>query len=186
MTRPKTKPVVTVFGSSRPRQGEAEYETAFELGQLLASAGFALCNGGYGGIMEATARGAKEAGGTTIGVVSKIFSMKSNSFIDRKIATASLVERLMKLIELGDAYVVLKGGTGTLVELAMVWELMNKRLLAKKPIVAIGNSWSPVIRTLRDQLLHEGRSDGAEYVTLVASPGDCVEVLKETVQKSDL
>ena len=185
MTRSAAKPVVTVFGSSRPQQGDDEYQTAYELGGLLAAAGFVVCNGGYGGIMEATARGAKEAGGATIGVVAGIFSTKPNSFIDRKIVTASLVERLMKLVELGDAYVVLRGGTGTLVELAMVWELMNKGFLAKKPIVAIGKTWSSVIETLREQLRYEGRRGAAKYVTLVSSPKKCVEVLKERLQKQN-
>lgn len=171
--------VVTVFGSSKPREGDAEYETAQEVGRRLAEAGFTVCNGGYGGIMEASARGAKEAGGVTIGVVARIFSTVSNPFIDRKIVENSLVDRLMKLIELGDAYVVLKGGTGTLVELALVWELMNKRLAAEKPIVVVGSFWSPVIKTLNEDLAYEGSGFATKHVTVVSTPKKCVEVLKK-------
>lgn len=174
--------VVTVFGSSKPREGDAEYETAREVGRLLAEAGFTVCNGGYGGTMEASARGAREAGGATIGVVARIFGAVSNPFIDRKIVENSLVDRLMKLIELGDAYVALKGGTGTLVELALVWELMNKRLAAEKPIVVMGNFWSPVIKTLNEELAYEGTGSATRHVTVVSTPKKCVEVLKERFQ----
>ena len=174
--------VVTVFGSSKPREGEAEYAIAREVGRRIAEAGFAVCNGGYGGIMEASARGAKEAGGATIGVVASIFSKSANAFIDRKILKDSLVDRLMALIELGDAYVVLKGGTGTLVELAMVWELMNKRLAVEKPILLMGNFWSPVMKTLNGQLAYEGRGAATKYVTRVSTPMKCAEVLKERLR----
>ena len=63
--------IVTVFGSSRPGEGDEEYLLAYEVGKNLALNGFTVCNGGYAGIMEASARGAKEAGGKTIGVTFK-------------------------------------------------------------------------------------------------------------------
>jgi uncharacterized protein (TIGR00725 family) len=49
--------IITVYGSSRPKFGEEEYQTAYELGKLLANSGFTVCNGGYGGTMEASAQG---------------------------------------------------------------------------------------------------------------------------------
>ena len=55
--------IITVFGSSRPENGHADYADAFELGRSLATAGFDVCTGGYGGVMEAVSRGASEAGG---------------------------------------------------------------------------------------------------------------------------
>jgi len=82
--------------------------------------------------MEASARGAKEAGGKTIGVTFNIKGRAANSWIDEQIHVPALIDRMMKLVELGDAYVVLKGGTGTLLELAAVWEFINKGLLAEK------------------------------------------------------
>ena len=59
--------IVTVFGSSRPRAGDADYEEARTLGRALAKHGFSVCSGGYGGVMEAASRGAKEGGGKTLG-----------------------------------------------------------------------------------------------------------------------
>jgi uncharacterized protein (TIGR00730 family) len=128
--------IVTVFGSSRPSEGDEEYRLAYEVGKNLARNGFTVCNGGYTGIMEASARGAKEAGGKTIGVTFKNNFKKSlNRWIDEEMFQTTLIERMMKLVELGNAYVVLKGGTGTLLELAAVWEFINKGLLKEKPIV---------------------------------------------------
>ncbi len=171
--------VVSIFGSSRPQPGDAEYQLAFETGKLLADAGFTVCNGGYRGIMEATAGGAKAAGGTTIGVVSSFFSVTANKFIDRTIVTEALTDRLLKLIELGDAYAILKGSTGTLLELAAVWEFINKGVMKTKPIILIGNFWTPVVLTLRGELLHEGKGEIASVVRVVPSAEECVKILRK-------
>lgn len=175
--------IVSVFGSSRVPQGSAEYQTAYSVGKLLAEAGCAVCNGGYGGTMEASARGAKEAGGKTIGVVTEVFSVEANPFIDEKIVTKSLIERLMKLIELGDAYIVLRGGTGTLLELAAVWEHINKRLIAEKPIITVGTFWSGVITTMKEELAWEGKVDASKHVTEASSPSEGVRLLQEKLRQ---
>src|SRR5579872_6282890 len=122
---------VTVFGSSLPVGGSAIYSDALRLGKLLAEAGYAICNGGYGGLMEASARGAGEAGGHTIGITCAIWPRPANAYIVEEIRTRNFPERLLTLIERGDAYVVLPGGTGTLAELGLVWEMMNKGSLSK-------------------------------------------------------
>ncbi|MEK6756793.1 MAG: LOG family protein [Bacteroidota bacterium] len=171
--------VISVFGSSKPREGDKEYRLAQELGRELARAGFVICNGGYGGIMEASARGAKEAGGQTIGVTVKIYSRTANRWVDKEIRTKSLVERLANLVDTADAYVILKGGTGTLLELAYVWEFINKGMIPEKPIVLVGDFWKSVVETLREELLWEGLGDCTRFLTIVQSPQECVEVLKE-------
>ncbi len=174
---------VTIFGSSRPNFGEVEYQTAYELGRLLAQSGFTVCNGGYGGTMEASARGASEAGGKTIGVVCERFGTKANQFIQETIMTKTHSERLHKLIELGDAYVVLKGSTGTLVELALVWEYMNKSLLKEKPIILVGDFWKPIIETLRNELVFEGNEFATRYVTICQTAELSVSILQEKLMR---
>jgi uncharacterized protein (TIGR00730 family) len=171
--------VITVFGSSRPIEGGTEYQLAYEVGKHLARAGFTLCNGGFGGSMEASARGAKEAGGRTIGVTFDIKGRAANSWIDENIHVPALIDRMMKLVELGDAYVVLKGGTGTLLELAAVWEFINKGLLAEKPIVIIGDFWKSVVETLREELLWEGVGDCTKFIHRASSPEECALLLKQ-------
>jgi uncharacterized protein (TIGR00730 family) len=171
--------VVTIFGSSKPQRGEPDYQLAHRVGTLLAGAGFTICNGGYGGTMEATARGAKEAGGSTIGVTMEFVKPQANQWIDRTIVVKTLVDRLMKLTELGDAYVVLRGGTGTLLELAAVWELMNKRVIRSRPVVVIGEFWNSTVETVKRELTLEGLEWSTRYVTVAKTPEECAKVLKE-------
>jgi uncharacterized protein (TIGR00730 family) len=171
--------VITIFGSSRPMEGDEEYQLAYEVGKQLSLAGFSVCNGGFGGIMEASARGAKEAGGKTIGVTFNIKRRAANSWIDENIHVPALIDRMMKLVELGDAYVVLKGGTGTLLELAAVWEFINKGLLAEKPILIIGDFWSGVVETLREELLWQGVGDCTKFIHCASSPVECALFLKQ-------
>jgi hypothetical protein len=171
--------VVTVIGSSRPTEGNEEYQLAYEVGKHISLAGFTVCNGGFGGSMEASARGAKEAGGRTIGVTFDIQGRAANSWIDKNIHVPALIDRMMKLVELGDAYVVLKGGTGTLLELAAVWEFINKGLLGKKPIVIIGDFWKSVVDTLREEMLWEGVGDCTKFIHRASSPEECASFLKQ-------
>jgi len=168
---------VIVFGSSRPREGSREYNVAYEVGRLVAESGYTLCNGGYGGTMEASARGAKDAGGSTVGVVAEFFSVEPNPYIDHRVVVTSPADRLLKLLELGDAYVILRGGTGTLVELATAWEYANKRVIKAKPIIVVGNFWSKVIDALKKELVRERRRSAAHYVTVVRSARQCIELL---------
>lgn len=147
--------IVAVFGSSKPRFGDPQYATAYDVGRTIAELGLTLCNGGYGGVMEASARGAAEAGGHTIGVTCTRFARSGpNAYIRQEIPTFDLLQRLNTLIRLGRAFVVLPGGTGTLAELGLAWELLNKRLLGKneRPLIMFGEHWRPVVDcVLREQ-----------------------------------
>ena len=175
-----SQPVITIFGSSRPRPGDAEYILAHDIGARLAREGFTICNGGYRGIMEASARGAKEAGGQTIGITTGFFpGATANQWIDEAVCVPTLHERLLKLIERGDGYVVLKGGTGTLLELAASWEYMNKGVIKQKPIVVVGSFWDGIVDTLKQELGWEGLETCIRFVSVVATPADCVQRLKE-------
>ncbi len=175
--------IITVFGSARQEENTPDYMLAYDLGKELASAGFILCNGGFRGVMEASARGAKEAGGKTIGVTFDISGRKPNPWVDEIVHVPQLIDRMLKLIELGDAYVVLKGGTGTLLEFVAVWEYVNKGLMREKPIVLIGNFWRRVVTTMREELLWEGIGDCTKLVRHVSSPKECVELLQLTVNR---
>ena len=146
----KTEKIVTIFGSSRPREGDAEYQEARELGKLLALRGLAVCSGGYGGVMEGVSRGAKEAGCATYGVTGEFFARPANEWIDTEVRTKTWQERLFELIRLADGFAVCKGGTGTLVELAVVWEMLNKSVMSGKPIAVVGNFWQPILDRVRE------------------------------------
>jgi uncharacterized protein (TIGR00725 family) len=164
--------IITVFGSSRPRVDDADYEEACTLGEALAENGFAICSGGYGGVMEAVSRGAKEAGGKTYGITAEFFKRKANEWIDVEVRKKTWEERLFSLIEFGDGFVACKGGTGTLVELAVVWEMLNKSVMKTKPFVTLGDFWQPILERVRQ--VEQGPGVSTEGPTWGEAKGNLV------------
>jgi hypothetical protein len=172
--------IVTVFGSSRPRVGEAEYEEARRLGAALAERKMIVCTGGYGGVMEAVSRGAKEAGGRTLGVTAEFFKVRANAWVDEEIRVATWQERLFELVRRGSGYVACKGGTGTLVELAVVWEMLNKSVITGKPFVVLGEFWQPILARVRE--VERGHASNwaeanGEVVHVARNPAEVAEFL---------
>src|SRR5271155_1419410 len=177
--------IVTVFGSSRPRAGEPQYVAAHALGGALASKGFVVCSGGYSGVMEAVSRGAKEAGGRTLAITAKFFKARANKWVDEEVRMKTWQARLFELIKRGRGYVACPGGTGTLVELAVVWEMINKGAMSKKPVVVLGDFWQPVIERVREvELGHPSRwgEGGAPLVHAAPSPAAAADYLAEYFQ----
>lgn len=174
------KKTITIFGTGRAEPGDSAYTLAERLGKLLAQAGFAIANGGYGGTMLAAAEGATEAGGETIGVTCPAFARtpggyvnRANKYISREIVTDSLDDRLDTLIKLGQGYVILPGGTGTLLEFIKVWELKNKGFLeADKPIILVGKFWRPLV-----DLITTEDTDSGRHIYQVDEPEQVVKLI---------
>jgi uncharacterized protein (TIGR00730 family) len=177
--------IITVFGSSRPREGDAEYDEARELGRALASSGFTVCSGGYGGVMAAVSRGAKEAGGRTQGVTAEFFSAKANPWIDDEMRVATWQDRLFELIQRAQGFVACKGGTGTLVELAVVWEMLNKSVMSSKPFAVLGPFWCPILERVREvELAHHapwGEANG-RLIHVASTPVEAAGHLQERLR----
>lgn len=148
---------VTIFGSSIPKPGEEQYEIAYQLGSKLADEGFNICTGGYGGIMKAASKGAYDKGGLVYAVTVDNWNSNPNPYITIEVRGKTLFERIEKLIEMGDAYVVLQGGTGTFLELAAVWEYANKKLQHEKPIICHSQMWKEIVAVMNKQMEYEGR-----------------------------
>jgi uncharacterized protein (TIGR00725 family) len=177
---PGLNSVITVFGSARVRRGSAEYEEALQLGRSLAESGLAICSGGYGGVMEAVSRGASEAGGEVIGVTSRVFRSKANPWVASECRVGNWQERLFELVRRGQGYVACPGGTGTLVELAVVWEMLNKGIMRAKPLVVLGPFWLPVIERVEQAETMRGAAgvaDGDRAVYHAGTPGDAARYL---------
>ena len=136
---------ISVFGGAQPREGEAAYSEAFELGRMLAERGHTVLTGGYIGTMEAVSRGAHEAGGHVIGVTCEDIELwrkvKANSWVKEEIRKKTLVERLHTLIHESDAAFALPGGAGTLTEISLMWNLMIVESLHRRPLILIGRGW---------------------------------------------
>ncbi len=139
---------VSVFGSSQPKEGDATYTEAMELGRLLAERGHTVLTGGYMGTMEAVSRGAREAGGHVIGVTCEEIEAwrpnKANAWVAEEIRKKTLLERLHTLIHESDAALALPGGPGTLAEISVMWNLMIVESLHRRPLILIGDGWQSV------------------------------------------
>ena len=133
---------ITVFGGSQPKQGDAAFAEACELGKLLAEAGHTVLTGGYIGTMEAVSRGANEAGGHVIGVtcvnIEAWRPVKPNAWVQEERRFATLQERLNELVLACDAAIALPGGPGTLTEIALTWNLMIVHSIPPKPLILTG------------------------------------------------
>lgn len=110
-----------------------EYETAFELGRSLASLGIIIICGGLGGVMEAVCKGAKDADGTTVGILPGE-QIEANSYVDIPIVTAMSHARNNIVVRSGECVVAVGGGYGTLSEIAIAIKL-------GKPVIGI-NTWT--------------------------------------------
>ncbi len=155
--------IISVFGSARVKEGSEFYELAYRIGYTLGRLGWIVCNGGYGGVMLASAKGCKDAGGKTIGIICKLFSRSGpNEYIDEVVIAEDLFDRLNYLIYPAKGYIILPGGSGTLVELALVWELVAKGLLSKRPIILVGEFWKETIEKGSSE-----RPESKEYITFI-------------------
>lgn len=169
-------PIVTVLGASSSGEGTYEYDSAVYIGKSLAQQGLDIATGGYMGIMEAALRGASDYNVRRIGVTTRFYGNKPrNNFVSEEINTETYWDRFNKLVELGDAYVILPGGTGTLAELANLWLMKSRGMIPDKPLVCIGEQWNEVIQTVvfysESALLHmenlkifETAEDAVEYL----------------------
>jgi uncharacterized protein (TIGR00725 family) len=171
---------VTVFGSAFPKDGEEEYSCAYHLGKLLAQKGFDVNTGGYRGIMEAVSKGVSENGGEATGITLSYVKNQPNVYLNRNIICDSLFERISKLVELGDAYIILRGGTGTLLEFATVWEYLNKNLMEPKPVACHSLMWKEIGTIVNKQLEKEGRE--INRISFFEDINEMVEFISNNLQ----
>jgi len=167
---------ITIFGSSVPVEDESQYKFAYRLGALLAQNGFNICTGGYKGIMEAASKGAYDNGGLVYGVTVDLWNSEPNRYLTIEVREEKLFERIVKLLELGDAYIILQGGTGTLLEFAAVWEFANKNLQQPKSIICHSKMWKEIVDVMNKQMLIENRR--TDLISCFDSPEEILKYLK--------
>jgi uncharacterized protein (TIGR00730 family) len=169
------KKFITVFGSYRAGEDDAEYKAAYELGYKIAQKGFILKNGGGSGIMEASRLGVEKGGGKVIGVVlSALKNERAGNTCEDIIECRDIYQRLKVLIEGSEAFIIFGGGTGTLAELALVLDLKNKGLISiGVPIICYGSFWEGVVDILKD----EPSYSGTKYTDLIKFSQSVDEIL---------
>jgi len=176
-------PCVTVFGSARYAEGHPAYALAREMGGALARAGFTVMTGGGPGLMEAANRGAKEAGGRSVGCnITLPVEQKPNPYLDRWVETRSFFVRKVVLAKYSYAFVAAPGGLGTLDELFEVAVLVQTGKMRDFPLVLLGvEYWKPLMDFLRDRLVPARTIDSAdaERFRLTDSPEEAAEYIRE-------
>jgi len=171
--------VITVFGGSAPKPSELAYRQALSLGQKLAEAGFAVATGGYIGTMEAVSKGASLAGGRVIGVtcdhIETWRGVQPNAWVQEEVRSRTLRERLNRLVEIGDAWIALPGGIGTLSEVSLCWSLLQTREVAPRPLILIGAMWQESMASFQQSGSDYLRRKDVDLLTFAADEGAAVE-----------
>jgi uncharacterized protein (TIGR00730 family) len=174
---------VSVFGSARSKPGSMECELAERLGAALARAGYAVITGGGPGVMEATNKGATEAGGRSIGLGIELpFEQGLNEWVDLGIDFRYFFVRKTMFVKYAQAFVVLPGGFGTMDELFEALTLVQTRKVTRFPVVLMGvDYWSGLLDWLRGTMVGEGKIS-AEDVELLCVTDDVGEAVRHIVQ----
>jgi uncharacterized protein (TIGR00730 family) len=138
-------PCITVFGSARFSEGHPAYEVAREVGRELVQLGFTVMTGGGPGIMEAANRGARDAGGCSVGCNIELpFEQDPNPYLDEWVSCRYFFVRKVLLFKYSYGFVVLPGGLGTLDELTEALTLIQTTKIRQFPVVLMGAEyWSP-------------------------------------------
>lgn len=155
---------VSIFGSARTHPDDPQYQAAQEVARLLAEAGFAIVTGAGPGIMEAANKGAKLAGGKSIGCNIELpFEQGANPYVDTLVNFRYFFVRKTMFIKYSNAFIIFPGGFGTLDEAFEALTLIQTGKIYQFPVVLFGRHyWAGLIRWLQSRVLGEGK----------ISPGD--------------
>jgi uncharacterized protein (TIGR00730 family) len=152
---------VSIFGSARAAPGVYPYDEAKRLAAELTRMGCDIITGGGPGLMQAANEGVMSLGpdatGRSIGVrVDLPFEQEVNPFVGQMYEHKTFFSRLHHFMIASDALVVVPGGIGTLLELAMVWQLLQVRKLHQTPLILVGNMWRDLADWARGAMLRPG------------------------------
>ena len=173
-------PAVTVFGSARFREDSEYYRQAVEVGRELARAGFAVITGGGPGIMEAANRGAKEAGGVSIGCnIVLPHEQKPNPYVDEVVSFDYFFARKVMLVKYSCAFVCMPGGFGTLDEMFEAATLIQCNKIGPFPLILVGTAFWQNLIELMDDMLREGAISSGDtgFGFVTDSPAQAVEMI---------
>ncbi|MBA3272538.1 MAG: TIGR00730 family Rossman fold protein, partial [Chthoniobacterales bacterium] len=175
-------PCVTVFGSARTKPGQPSYELAREMGAAITRLGFTVMTGGGPGIMEAANRGAKEAGGRSVGCNIKLsFEQAPNAYLDRCVTMNYFFVRKALLIKYSYAFVVMPGGAGTLDELFEAMTLIQTGKIKSFPIVIMGTDYWRELLGFIQKMAEEGMisTPDIDLVYATDSVEDAIEHIRQ-------
>ncbi len=173
---------IAYFGFADAAPNDPLYKEAFECSKFLTGKGFVAINGGGPGTMRAVSEGAKAAGGTAVGAtfypkdITNFEGRDKENPIDIEVKTKNYLERTLKLLELGDAYVVFKGGTGTISEFGMAWGLARLYYGHHKPLILYGEFWNEIIKSFVQNM--RIRPEDLKVYKVVNNPKEAFEAIE--------
>ncbi len=149
---------VAFFGDANITESDEIYKCAFDVAKLLASEGYEIVDGGGPGVMEAATSGAEKANGKTITVTFDPVNAPGyegkyiGNVPDEEVVTTNYIERMFKLMEYGDVFVIFKGGSGTISEFGTAWVLAKLYFGHHKPFILFGSFWAEIIDVLKKNM----------------------------------
>ncbi len=176
-------PAVSVFGSARTDPADRYYQLATEVSRQLAGLGFAVITGGGPGIMEAANRGAREAGGRSVGCNIELpFEQGVNAYVDVAINFRYFFVRKTMFVKYAEAFVIFPGGFGTLDELFEALTLIQTEKIHNFPLILVGTAyWEGMLRWIRDTMLTDGKISppDLDLIQLTDSPEEVCSIIKQ-------
>lgn len=179
-------PAISVFGSARTKPDDPMYALGEQVGRALVEAGFAVITGGGPGAMEAANKGAKEAGGVSVGLGIELpWELELNRYVTRGLNFHYFFVRKTMFVKYAQGYIVLPGGVGTLDELFEAMTLAQTRKVTTFPIVLMGvEHWTGLVEWMRDTMLAEGRI-GEKDLDMLTLTDDVDEAVRLMVEVRD-
>ena len=183
------KKEVTIFGSTRVREGSRWYEESRKLGRLLAKGGFTVITGGGPGIMEAANRGASEGKGESIGLNIQLpHEQRMNPYVRRGIGFHYFFTRKVMLSASAQAYLFFPGGFGTMDELCEFAEMIQTKKMQRVPIILVGKEfWHGYLAWIKGAMLQAqpptiDKAD-LDIFHVVDSATEAFEIVKQTKER---
>jgi uncharacterized protein (TIGR00730 family) len=181
---------VTIFGSARVPRDSLVYNEVKRLARALTDLGCDIVSGGGPGLMQAANEGASEAGSKdakrSLGIrVDLPFEQESNPFVEEVFELRTFFTRLHQFVLMSDAFVVVPGGVGTVLETLMIWQLLQVKHIERTPLILIGAMWKDLTGWARRHMieLHPelplAKAEDMEIPICLKSADEAIAVLRE-------
>ncbi len=179
----KIPAAVSIFGSTRTRPKDNDYQKAEETARRLVKEGYAIATGGGPGIMEAANKGAKEAGGVSVGLnIDLPEEQKPNKYIGTYLNFRYFFVRKVMFVKYAVAFVIFPGGFGTLDELFEPLQLIQTQKIKPFPVILVGKEyWRGLLNWIKEVLLARGKISSHDFnlFHIVEEPEEIVSFIKE-------